>query len=118
MVSKPLTKVSAAKAARPRLVTSAECWLGGGALAVGRQALDEAVDAHRATDGKALGNIASHLDQQVENVTMLHALCNDAAAKRMGEADGRLDHQAIAAVVGHAFDKALVDLDLVRRDFL
>ena len=39
-----------------------------------------------------------------------------ATTKRMREADCRLHHQAVAAVVGHAFDEALVDLNLVGRD--
>ena len=60
----------------------------------------------------------SMLDQQVENVALLDAFGDDLAAERVGEADRRLDHQPVAAVVDDAFDEALVDLDLVRRDFL
>ena len=83
-----------------------------------RDPLGEAVEAHRPADGEALGDVAVHLDQQVEDVAVLDAFGDDLAAERVGEADRRLDHQAVAAVVDHAFDEALVDLDLVRRDLL
>src|SRR5205809_649997 len=91
---------------------------GDAALAVRSEALVEAVQAHRAADGEALRDIALHLDEQVEDLALLDALRHDLAAERVGETDGRLDHQTIRPVVDHAFDEALVDLDLVRRDLL
>src|SRR6185369_5492798 len=92
--------------------------LGDAALAVGRDALGEALEAHRAADGEALGDVAVHLDQQVEDVALLDPFGDDLASERMGKLNGRLDHQPVGAVVDHPFDEALVDLDLARRDLL
>src|SRR6185369_15914718 len=86
--------------------------------AVRRDALDQTFEAHGPTNGKSLGDVASHLDQQVENIVLLDPLGDDLAAQRMGKADRRLYHQAVGAVVDHSFDEALVDLDLVRRNLL
>ena len=56
--------------------------------------------------------------EHVENVAVLDAFGDDLAAERVREPDRRLNHQAVAAVVDDAFDEALIDLDLVRRDLL
>jgi hypothetical protein len=46
---------------------------------LGRDALGQAFEAHRAADGKALGDIAFHLDQQVEDFALLDAFRDDLA---------------------------------------
>src|SRR5262249_32939604 len=80
--------------------------------------LRERFEAHRTTDSIALGNVAAHVDQEVEDLAMLDTFSDDLAVERVRKTDGRLDHQSIASAVGDTFDEALVDLDLCRRNLL
>ena len=72
------------------------------------------------SDGRSMKPWAmSHfISTSARGFAILDAFGDDRAAERMGEGDGRLDHQQVAAVVAHRLDEALVDLDFARRDFL
>src|SRR3954453_3271287 len=95
-----------------------QIFLSGAALAVGREALAKAIEAHRTADCEALRDVTLHLDEDVENLPVLDTFRDDLASKRVSEADRGLDHYAVAAIVDDTFYEALVDLDLVGRDLL
>ena len=84
------------------------------------------VCSRRSSSSKLIGRptmkpwalVAAHGPQLLEAVRVLDAFGDDGAAERVGEGDGRLDHDQVGAVVAHRLDEALVDLDLARRDLL
>ena len=78
---------------------------GGVAFAVGSDPFGQAFHAHRSANGIALGDIAAHLDEQVDDLAQLRTFGDHSAAERMGQLDGRLDHQAVATVLDDAFDE-------------
>ena len=90
MVSKLVTMfqtqvVSADLTARVRILEEGK--LGRGALAVGGEALGQAIEAHWPSDGEALRDVAVHFDEKVENVPMFDAFGNDFASKRVGKSN-------------------------------
>ena len=101
----------------PQLLGGCICVASGGAaLAVDRDPLREAFQAHWPADGIALRDIASELNEDVESVVVLDAFRDDLSVERVREPDRRLNHQAVAPVVDDSFDEALIDLDLIRRN--
>ena len=80
--------------------------------------LGNAFQTHRPADDEALGDVALHLRERLEHFAAFDSFGDHSPPERVGKSDRRLDHHPVAAVVEHAFDEALVDLDLAGRDLL